>query len=180
MQNSTQWCNLYSVESKYNIDVNHSKNRQSIKQSCFALYLLSFVYITSQIDFFITQDYLLIFLVTICLLMVSGVGFFLLFKAAKNSKTNQLVLHDNGLIDFDSQTSLSLHINSRIGWFGCWLILINELKADEQKIKIQRRSTYKKKSKSIKIFIFKDSLTTQDYARLTRKILSNHRQKITD
>ena len=99
----------------------------------------------------------------------------MLFRASKNSKTNQLVLHDNGLIDYDSQTSFSLHINSRIGWFGCWLILINELKTDEQKINIKSRSTYKKKSKSIKLFIFKDSLSSQDYARLTRKILSNRR-----
>lgn len=83
------------------------------------------------------------------------------------------MLYDNGLIDCNLQSNLTLHINSRVGWFGCWLILNNELKTDRKAIDRQNRTFNLKKSKPIKHFIFKDSLSEEDYARLSRIVLSN-------
>jgi hypothetical protein len=131
--------------------------------------------ISSQLSLYSNQGNLLILLFIICLLLGGGIIILLLFKDLKDSKINHLVIYDNGLIDYDFQVNLSLHINSRIGWFGCWLILIDHVKHDEAEPIKQTFNFINKKVVPVKIFIFKDSLSMQDYSRLTRKILSNHR-----
>ncbi|MCO4799756.1 MAG: hypothetical protein KC484_11090 [Colwelliaceae bacterium] len=96
-------------------------------------------------------------LVTICVFVV-------LVNSRKNiSKLNKLVLYPNGLIDFEHDINLSLHLNSRIGWFGCWLIL----KKDENSL------LNNKNQQLIKVYISKNSVSDVDYSRLSRHILQN-------
>ncbi|MDO6446584.1 hypothetical protein Q4493_12440 [Colwellia sp. 1_MG-2023] len=164
MQNSTQWCNLYSVESKYNIRVGQSAVQRIIKRWFDAVIILLFCHIVSQLYWAITIATSANLVAIIAFLFICNT---ILFKKYYNRlpiyQIKHLVLHENGLIDCDRYNHLSLHINSRIGWLGCWLILID--------------NSSKILGKPIKIFIFKDSLSQQDYCRLSRTILSNHRQQ---
>jgi hypothetical protein len=68
-----------------------------------------------------------------------------------------LVLHPNGQVDCVGGKEYCLHRNSRVGWFGCWLVLI-PLKKRENK-------------STIRYFIFNDSINPQDRSRLTRHLL---------
>jgi hypothetical protein len=163
MQNSTQWCNLYSVESKYNLRVCQSAIQRAIYRGVDAVTFLLFCYLISQL-YLVSVDASLIKLTVNSALVIAIV--IILIKRYYRLPIHQikrLVLYDNGLIDCDCHSHLSLHVNSRIGWFGCWLILID--------------NRCKLHVKLIKIFIFKDSLSQQDYARLARAVLSNHRHQ---
>jgi hypothetical protein len=83
-------------------------------------------------------------------------------RSKRRSQT--LVLHGNGKVAIDEQTELYTHPHSRIGWFGCWLILIktsNNLK-DSHSSKLSNR-----------VYIFEDQLSSRDYSRLCRHILKS-------
>ena len=77
-------------------------------------------------------------------------------------KKQFLVLHDNGKVSVGEQKELTMHLNSRIGWFGCWLTLIHVPQGIEP--------TPPKKTID-SLYIFKDQLSSRDYARLCRHIL---------
>ena len=163
MQNSTQWCNLYSVESKYNLRVFQSAIQRAIYRGIDAITFLLFCYIISQL-FLVSVDVSLIKLtVNSALVILTVIILIKRYYRLPIHQIKRLVLYDNGLIDCDCHSHLSLHINSRIGWFGCWLILID----NRSNLNLQ----------PIKIFIFKDCLSQQDYARLARTVLSNHRKQ---
>lgn len=130
---------------------------------------------------YILSDFTIVFLVIICLLVGSNIIFWCFPNYIKNRKIKQFVLYENGLIDFEFQSNLKLHANSRIGWFGCWLVLANESSEvyapTPKKPDIHLKSVIEdiKSRKPIKMFFFKDSLSELDYSRLSRQILSNHR-----
>lgn len=163
MQNSTQWCNLYSVESKYNLRVFQSFTQRAIYRGINAITFLLFCYLISQLYLVSVDASLIKLTVNSALVILIVIILIKRYYRLPIHPIKRLVLYDNGLIDCDHRSHLSLHINSRIGWFGCWLILID--------------NPCKLPVKPIKIFIFKDSLSQQDYARLARTVLSNHRQQ---
>lgn len=193
MQNSTQWCNLYLTESKCNITINPSKTRQIILWICSVLIFVLFFYIfylNGKIYLSITNELTLILLVLTCLFNSGCIVYFYLFIDSKNSKISQFVLHNSGLIDCELNSNLVIQGNSRVGWFGCWLKLTNnlthelthDLKNEAQNLNSQKvhQKTYiseLKSNKTFNVFIFKDSLSKQDYSRLSRQILSKHREK---
>jgi len=61
----------------------------------------------------------------------------------------------------------SIHPNSRIGWFGCWLVLIQKTDSTNPEsinhTKIIRR-----------LFFFYDQFSKEDYARLCRLVNKNN------
>ena len=94
------------------------------------------------------------------------------------------------MIDCELRSNLAIQGNSRIGWFGCWLKLTNnltnelthDLKNEAQTLNNQKvhQKIFISELKSntpINVFIFKDSLSKQDYSRLSRQILSKHREQ---
>ncbi|WP_353517489.1 protein YgfX [Thalassotalea sp. SU-HH00458] len=165
MQNSTQWCNLYSGESKYNIRLVKSSNQQAIQYCIEAITLLLVCYIIHQLYMLAIITSPLKSTVNIALILCIVIIVMKGYHRLPKHQIKYLVLHNNGLIDCDRHSQLSLHLNSRIGWFGCWLILID--------------SRSKQLVNPIKLFIFKDSLSPRDYCRLSRAVLSNHRKKST-
>ena len=193
MQNSTQWCSLYSTESKCNITINSSKTRQIILWICSVLVFVLFFcisYLNGKLHLSITNKFPLILLDLTCLFISGSIVCFYLFIDSKNSKISQLVLHSNGLIDCELRSNLAIQGNSRIGWFGCWLKLTNnltnelthDLKNEAQTLNNQKvhQKIFISELKSntpINVFIFKDSLSKQDYSRLSRQILSKHREQ---
>lgn len=83
---------------------------------------------------------------------------------------SSLVISSDGYCCFDRGPMLKLTISSRIGFAGCWLILTDELfdMVDEQ----SRDKPVATKSVINTYFIFKNSVSAQDYARLSRVVLS--------
>jgi len=75
-----------------------------------------------------------------------------------------LVLNQNGSIEIDAHNPLILHQNSRIGWFGCWLILMPQTKG---------LSSLPSAKRTTRLYLWKDSFSAVDYSRLCRHILKN-------
>jgi len=78
-------------------------------------------------------------------------------------KQNELlVLHINGEVECRVGSNFTLNVNSRIGWFGCWLLLIKDNENNDSSLTAKQKHSQ---------FVFKDSLSASDYARLCRYIL---------
>jgi len=98
--------------------------------------------------------------VLVCFLFALLTMFY--FQLSRPAEQEQyFVLHPNGQVDCLAGKEYSLHRNSRIGWLGCWLILIP----------LNKSSTKKTDKKNIRYFIFNDSISHQDYSRLTRYVI---------
>lgn len=159
IKSSTQWCNLYLTESKYNIAIGNAKADRYFKWCCYFLLVIVFFSILAPIT---QKDHIDSFLIFLVLITTSA--FIVLLKSSKKTdEIKELVLYSNGLIDFEDDINLSLHPNSRIGWFGCWLILIK----DENSL------LNNKNQQLIKVYISKNSVSDADYSRLSRHILKN-------
>lgn len=79
--------------------------------------------------------------------------FFILFTAAKNSTTVSFILSETGEWQFNNQKGLQISAHSQINLWGYWLVFTkNETGLSKQ-------------------FIFKDSLSSEDQARLARTIM---------
>ncbi|WDE12805.1 hypothetical protein [Thalassomonas haliotis] len=95
--------------------------------------------------------------------------FYLGYSGKKNRLlTCSLMMSWDGYCRFDRGPLLKLAVNSRIGFAGCWLILTDELLAMPAE---QSRNRAAKPVIST-FFIFKSSVSVQDYARLSRVVLS--------
>lgn len=83
-----------------------------------------------------------------------------------------LMISSDGYCRFDRGPVLRLLTGSRVGFSGCWLILTDELQAEAGgEIRQPLRGSTSQPACCVR-FIFKDSLSTQDFARLSRVILS--------
>ena len=121
------------------------------------------------------------------LLMMSVlVSLFMVFSSWYLSTPITKVPVDVFTIDLDGQMKLnngeffSLLPNSRMSFIGCWLVMLNQDHAkNDLGIKTSPVYGQKKLHKHYK-FIFKDSLSQQDYSRL-RRIISTlkHKAQIT-
>ena len=73
-------------------------------------------------------------------------------------------LSNQGICSFDENIHYQLQTNSRLSFLGCWLSLQPVL-ADNVKVLDAKYNTSNKQ-----LFIYRDSLNQQDYARLSRVI----------
>jgi hypothetical protein len=99
--------------------------------------------------------------------LIVGVFYFCFFASfTQNSKTFEnharlIVLHFDGTIDCQYGANYTIMRNSRIGWFGCWLLL-KKVNDDSPSSAFTLKHT---------LFVYRDSLYSQDYCRLCRHIL---------
>ncbi|WP_281556096.1 hypothetical protein [Thalassomonas sp. RHCl1] len=84
--------------------------------------------------------------------------------------TCSLMISADGYCRFDQGPVLKLATSSRIGFAGCWLILTDEL--FEIPVGSSRRKTVAAKPVISSYFIFKNRVSAQDFARLSRVVLS--------
>lgn len=82
------------------------------------------------------------------------------------SKLHQFVVDESGEVSFNMLSSYFLHTHSRVGWFGCWLICV------ENKADIQTLDAF---SNAKHFYIAKHRVSSTDYARLTRIIHHHNR-----
>lgn len=146
--NLTPWCNLFSIASKYNIEVKKSHYKvfiivgMSLQAAVFLLVVLTYAY------------HLALVISGVSLLVLS-----LLFTQRHNQSQSvlyQFELAPQGLCVFSDGSKWQLQQASRLSFFGCWLVLIpltasNSLLLNEPK----------------QVFIFRDSLSQQDFSRLS-------------
>jgi len=74
-----------------------------------------------------------------------------------DSECYHFSLDNNGKCIFYNYQEFQLDVSSRVGWFGCWLVLTPSLK--------------NKKDDSVQyLFLIKDSVSSQNYSRISRVI----------
>jgi len=93
------------------------------------------------------------------LIAITG-KFFILFPPANGSASVNFVLSDTGECQFNNQKTLQISARSQINLWGYWLVFIH----NDQGLSKQ--------------YIFKDSLSNKDQARLARTII--HVQQSSD
>ncbi|MDO6427424.1 hypothetical protein Q4489_10385 [Thalassotalea sp. 1_MG-2023] len=99
-------------------------------------------------------------------LLLSGLLYFFSVNVRRVHAKHYVVSLDSlGLAAVNQQSAQPIVQGSRIGWLGCWLYLapVND---------VRKQPT--------KLFIFKDSVSKQDYARLCRHILRFQKYNLQD
>lgn len=166
MQNSIQWFNLYSTESKFSINVYKSSVKWLLIFSCAFLLLVGLL----ALSFFESTPVLVLSLfIGVVVLLCLSISI-IATKQSSNINAKPVIpfisfgLTVNGEVLLSSGEEYHLHSSSRHGLFGCWLVLIAN----------DKDTPYRKS-----LFIFKDSVSAKDYARLCRTITRNN-LKITE
>ncbi|WDE06363.1 hypothetical protein SG34_005420 [Thalassomonas viridans] len=108
-------------------------------------------------------------------------GYFLFDSSEKKVRplTCSLMVSGDGYCRFDRGPVWKLSVSSRVGFAGCWLVLTDELLTPPvEKSRLQSVAAMPEAVVSSRFF-FKDSLSAQDFARLSRVILSlkKHQQR---
>ena len=159
-KNLTPWCNLYLSESKYKLSLTASRYPK--------LVYASVVYFTLAVTLFLIDSNVHQISV-LSFVFIFYLGYFLSVKTDNklSKKTKKFIFIDHDLsiefyqaIDKEGEIvrvsdtlSGTLSAGSRVGVMGFWLNITSETEG--------RPIIYNK-------FIFKDCLSTQDYARLSR------------
>ena len=155
IKNLTPWCNLYYSALKFNIEVSPSEVKAILKFQialgcCYTIFLF-------------TLGFKLWFTITILLIafwLITSRHLVLLFLQRKSStflakfflqQTDFFLLTDTGECQFNNRKPLQLSAQSQINLWGYWLIFTD--------------SSVSKK------YIFKDSLSAKDQARMARTIM---------
>jgi len=151
IKNLTTWSKLFSIESKYNIDVGefHQKNN--------SFYSITIIFLSFPIWLFAP---LLALPVIVTLLIISLIINKTLEKTRHSlygGEYNHFTLDNNGKCTFYNLREFQLDVSSRVGWFGCWLVLVPALK-----IKQNNPKQY--------LFLFSSSVSALDYSRISRVI----------
>lgn len=115
-------------------------------------FFLVFVYFTILFPYFYPQTYALLAILLAIVFIFMSLVFF------SENTIKHLSLNSNGTIIFSDSVVWKIHVSSRVGWFGCWLLLTQ---LDDNTIEKNSR----------RIFLFSDQCEPQDYARLSRLIL---------
>jgi len=87
----------------------------------------------------------------------------LLTKPKKHQVISMFELDNQGICAFEGGNSYQLQANSRISFLGCWLIL---QPVSNTSLVLNNRNTNAKR----RFFIFRDSLSKQDFSRLSQVI----------
>jgi hypothetical protein len=151
----TPWSNLYYSALKYNIRVSPSKHRATFIFSFYTLffYLTLTVLVGFQLWLGILCTVLLLSHYCHPHIAVITEQLFKLKPSIKTCIANNFILSDSGECQFNHKNILQLSANSQINLWGYWLVFTKSDVALKQ------------------YFIFKDSLSSEDQARIARTIL---------
>lgn len=147
----SQWSTLYSAESKYSLLVNQSKIQKRLYTYCRAILILLVVLS------------LLVFNTVSLVIAVTSLFLLLILLDSKPNNIALLELYDEKKVTCGDSNKKLLHVNSRVGFLGCWLVFID---SEGAKKKQPKESTYQ-------LFLFKDQFSAKDYSRLCRYIIKN-------
>lgn len=157
-QNSTQWSNLYSNELSFKLTIYSSLLPLIIIVSI--VYLLT-VALASILLFELNPPLVQFFFVMAIMLFIVVIGLcgsrFSKVREQNRYFVKELTLLPNGVVEIGSKQH-QMHLNSRIGFLGCWLCLTSK-----QEIKRGVKT----------LFIFKNSVSDESYSRLCRIIKRN-------
>ena len=88
------------------------------------------------------------------------------------------LLHDGKLYFYQENITYQMLATSRFAFIGCWLDLVevSDIVSHKKSIKNEGNRLYSKgsKQKTQQLFIFKDSLTRQDFSRMINVIKHLH------
>ncbi len=152
--NLTPWCNLFSNASKYKIGVKKSHYKDILYA------VVAFVFVLLLLIFF-TYAYHVALSIAVVVTLLLGLAL-----SKKNNQQNivsTFELNSQGQCLFERDTYYQLHVNSRVSFLGCWLFL--------QPISAMDKMFHVKNNKAKKLlFIYRDSLSKQDFSRLSNVI----------
>lgn len=169
-KSSTTWCNLYSTASKYNLCIKRSRYRN----------LLIFggsVFISLLWIGYATYAYQ--FILMIGILTVAIISALIAMPNHKQPTKFHIALNDQGVCSFehtldykvanltDKKEQFQLLASSRYSFFGCWLhvVSLSNLTLPELSPKTINQQSQKKW-----LFIYRDSLDTENFSQLTKVI----------
>lgn len=168
--NSIPWCNLFSIESKYNICIKASRYRN-------LLLLSSCIFLSLLLISYLTYAYQLV--LGIAVLTITLVSTLIIKRNQTQLTMYQMVLNENGVCSFEfstkdapksnaySKEQFQLLASSRYSFFGCWLHMetLPNL-SSSQYIPNAINKSHKKRW----LFIYRDSLTAEGFSRLSHVI----------
>jgi hypothetical protein len=140
------WSRLYSIELKYNITI------VEFRQKLINYYTFYAVFLGVLLGAHFLR--LPIFVITLLVLLFTGKA---IFKVINNySNIGNFVIDNDGKCVFSEHQEFQLDASSRVGWFGCWLVLTSFVVSNNKEVKY--------------LFLFKNSISSQDYSRMSRII----------
>jgi hypothetical protein len=168
--NSTPWFNLYSTASKYNICVKQSRYR-------YLLWLSGYLFINLLLISYVTYAYQ--FVLVVVVLTITLISIFIANKRVRQLTSIQFTVDEFSICSFEyrrEKTVLSaiaekeqfqLLASSRYSFLGCWLHM-----APLSNLSSSALLSYaiNKKRKNKWFFIYRDSLSAQDFSRLSQAI----------
>lgn len=168
--NSTQWCNLYSTASKYNICIKQSRYHH-------LLLLGSGIFINLLLISYDTYAYQFV-LVTV-VLTITLLSFLIARKNYGRLITLRFTLDELSVCSFESsfkntvvstdnkRESFQLLASSRYSFIGCWLQMAS---LSNQALPDTLPNAINKRRKKKRLFIYRDSLSAEDFSRLSQAI----------
>lgn len=157
IKNSTQWFNIFSIESKFEVTIKQPRYKRMFFSVSVVVFILLLITHYTLNDFFLAS-----FLLVLYILISLGMS----FKKNAYYFNNKSPLVLSLSMEDDGQCYLngSMHIfgqvsdQSRVSFLGCWLVY-------------HQSNNFTRGSKKA-IFIAKNCLSKNDYAKLRRFILS--------
>jgi len=157
--NLTPWCNLFSTASKYNICVKKSRYRALLYAgSALAFVLLPLVFFTYAYHLALAMT--VIFFVLLGLLLVD--------RRSSSVIVSMFELDSHGLCSFDGIEYYQLQASSRFSFLGCWLTL--QPMTAQPITAVGSMFNAKNNNSKTRFFIYRDSLSQQDFSRISRVI----------
>ena len=158
------WCNLFSTASKYNVTVKKSRYQTIVYVGVVVVFVLLLLT-------FFTYAYHLV--LTLAVIGIVLLGFLLTKQSRSQDAITAFKLTSQGQCSFAGNNHYQLHLNSRCSFLGCWLVLqpvvtVNSLS--------EQRQAAKTGSETKLLFIYRDSLSKQDFSRISQVITHLHHQ----
>jgi len=164
------WCNLFSTASKYNICIKPSRYRN-------LLFLAASVFFSLLLISYTTYAYQFVLVIAVITITIMSV---LIAKQRNEQFTSfQLIVNENGVCSFEymlentdectvnSKEPFQLLTSSRYSFFGCWLYMAPLSNLSSSGF---LPNTINKKCKKARFFIYRDSLSAEDFSRLAQVI----------
>ena len=167
---STPWFNLYSTASKHNICVKQSRHRDLLWLSgCLFINLLLIGYVTYAYQFVLVIVVLSITLISI-LIANNRLGQITLLQFTVDEFSIcsfQYRCEKKGVSAIAKKEQFQLLASSRYSFFGCWLHVVPLSNLSSSAL---FSYAINKKHKNKWFFIYRDSLSAQDFSRLSQVI----------
>jgi len=147
-KSSTEWCSLFSIESKYSVVIELSNLQRKLVAAESTLILAAVFVVVLKYHQALPYSYLLV-------LLVAAPCYFLLIKYLPFQRYYQNFELDRfGVLRTANNQLYQLSTRSRVSWFGCLLVF----------------EVTEKYPKAPSIFIYNDSICSQSLSRLKRTI----------